>query len=524
MRAFFLFLTDFTIYFTQISQIYAIKMKIIWEICVICEICVKLLLSLSFKRLVSEMKYILGIISLVFVFSTNVSSQTLEEARKLYLDGKYAEALPAFEKAIKSSPKNASYNQWYGNCLLETGQLDESEEYLKFAASKSVQEAFVSLGKLYFQTYRFEEAVESYEELIAFLEKKKDAPPPSEEILQKLDIAKRAARMLSRCEDIQIIDSVVVDKDNFLSGYPLSEEAGSLKMMPQMGGTVVYENQLKDRRYYGKQAEDNLFRLFYQNELQGKWADEKMMGLPVDASANDNYPYVLADGVTVYFASTGRESIGGYDLFTTRYNMNSNSYLSPEQMGMPFNSTYNDYMLIVDEYSGVGYFATDRFQEPGKVVIYTYIPNDEIKTIDTEEQDILSSRSRIVSIKDTWKPGMNYQAMLRQIKEDASRVTITVRKDFVFVVNDNIVYHILDDFASDSAKQLFVQSQTLGQQLASLEMELDSQRQDYFKGNKSVASAIKTNEVKLEKMYNDYRMQVIKARNTEIQYLRQNQN
>ena len=468
------------------------------------------------------MKYILGVISFMIVFSTNAFSQTLDEARALYLDGKYAEALPAFEKAIKSSPKNASYNQWYGNCLLETGQLEECEEYLKFAASKSVQEAFVSLGKLYFQTYRFEEAVESYEELIEFLENKKDAPPPREEILQNLSVARRAARMLSRCEDIQIIDSVIVDKDNFLSGYPLSEEAGSLKMVPS-GETVVYENQLKDRRYYGKKTEDDQFRLFFQNDLQGNWADEKMVGLPVDTFANDNYPYVLSDGITVYFASTGRESIGGYDLFTTRYNMNSNTYLVPEQMGMPFNSTYNDYMLVIDEYSGVGYFATDRYQEPGKVVIYTYIPNEEIKTIDTEEQDILSSRSRIVSIKDTWKQGVNYQAMLHQIKEDASRVTVTTRKDFIFVVNDNIVYHILDDFTSDSAKQLFVQSQTLGQQLASLETELDSQRQAYSKGNKSHASAIKTNEVKLEKMYNDYRSQVIKARNTEIQYLRQNQ-
>ncbi len=468
------------------------------------------------------MKYIFAIIGFVIVFSTNLSSQTLEEAKKLYLEGKYAEALPAFEKAIKASPKNASYNQWYGNCLLETGKSDESEKYLKFAASKNIQEAFSSLGKLYFQTYRFDEAVESYEELITVLKKKKEESQIGE-VQLRLDVAKRAARMLSRCEDIQIIDSLIVDKNNFLLGYPLSEEAGSLRVMPEMGGAVVYENQLKDKRYYGKEAENKQLRLYTQSELQGKWSDEKMMELPADTSANDNYPYVLSDGVTVYFASTGRESIGGYDLYTTRYNMNSDSYLAPEQMGMPFNSTYNDYMLVVDEFNGVGYFATDRFQDPGKVVVYTYIPNDEIKTIESEDQDTLSSRSRIVSIKDSWKPGMDYQAMLRQIKEAASRVTITKKKDFVFVVNDNIVYYTLADFESDSAKQLFIQSQNLGQQIADLETELDSQRLAYSKGNKSVASSIKTNETKLEKMYGDYRSQVIKARNTEIQYLRQNQ-
>ncbi len=468
------------------------------------------------------MRYILGIIGFVIVFSTNSYSQTLEEAKKLYLDGKYTEALPAFEKALKGSPKNPSYNQWVGNCLLETGNLEESEKYLKFAASKNIQEAFNSLGKLYFQTYRFDEAVESYEGLIALLKKKKEEII-DEDIQQKLSIAKRAARMLSRCENIQIIDSLIVDKNNFLSGYPLSEEAGSLRVVPEMGGATVYENQLKDKRYYGKQAGNKHFRLYSQSEFQGKWSDEKAMELPVDTSANDNYPYVLADGVTVYFASTGRESIGGYDLYTTRYNMNTDSYLAPEQMGMPFNSTYNDYMLVVDEFNGVGYFATDRFQEPGKVVIYTYIPNDEIKTVESEDQDTLSSRARILSIKDTWKSGLNYQAMLRQIKEASSRVTITKKKDFVFVVNDNIIYYTLSDFSSDSARQLFVQSQNLGQQIVSLEAELDSQRFSYSKGNKAVASSIKTNEVKLEKMYGDYRSQVVKARNTEIQHIRQNQ-
>ncbi|MDR1369398.1 MAG: tetratricopeptide repeat protein [Dysgonamonadaceae bacterium] len=468
------------------------------------------------------MKHILSITGFVVVFLTGLSAQTLEEAKKLYLEAKYPESMPAFEKAVKTSPQNASYNQWYGNCLLETGQLEESEKYLKFAASKNIQEAFTSLGKLYFQTYRFDEAVESYEGLITLLKKKKDEIH-DEETQRKLDLAKRAARMLSRCENVQIIDSLVVDKNSFLSGYPLSEEAGSLRMMSEMGGAVVYQNQLKDRRYYGKQTTDNRIRLYSQSELQGKWSDEKRMELPLDTSANDNYPYILSDGVTVYFASTGRESIGGYDLYTTRYNMNSDNYLAPEQMGMPFNSIYNDYMLVLDEFNGVGYFATDRFQEPGKVIIYTYIPNDEIKTIDSEDRDMLSGRARILSIKDTWKPGMNYQAMLAQIKEAASRVTITKKKDFMFVINDNIIYYTLTDFENESARQLFVQSQTLGQQIAGLETELDSQRLAYSKGNKSVASSVKTNETKLEKMYADYRLQVIKARNTEIQYLRQNQ-
>ena len=36
----------------------------------------------------------------------------------------------------------------------------------------------------------------------------------------------------------------------------------------------------------------------------------------------------------------------GYDIFVTRYNTNTYSYLMPENVGMPFNSPYNDYMSV----------------------------------------------------------------------------------------------------------------------------------------------------------------------------------
>ena len=60
------------------------------------------------------------------------------------------------------------------------------------------------------------------------------------------------------------------------------------------------------------------------------WADEKPI-FPND-SADNNYPFVLGDGRTLYFASKGNGSIGGYDLFITHYNINESRFLSPEQL------------------------------------------------------------------------------------------------------------------------------------------------------------------------------------------------
>ena len=143
-------------------------------------------------------------------------AQSLAEAKKLYNEGKYAEAKPAFEKLVKQAPSNSSYNHWYGVCCYETGDLTGAEKHLKVAVKRKVQEAYRYMSEVYYKTYRFDEAGEMLEEYINLLAKKKQDPQSFE---TKLDLANNAQRMMEKVEDVQIIDSLVVDKGDFLSAY-----------------------------------------------------------------------------------------------------------------------------------------------------------------------------------------------------------------------------------------------------------------------------------------------------------------
>ena len=102
-----------------------------------------------------------------------MGAQSLDQAKKLYNEGEYAEAKPAFEKLVKQSPGNASYNLWYGVCCYETGDLKAAEKYLSSAVKRRVIEAYRYMGELYYQTYRFAEAVEMYDDYIDLQTKKK---------------------------------------------------------------------------------------------------------------------------------------------------------------------------------------------------------------------------------------------------------------------------------------------------------------------------------------------------------------
>jgi hypothetical protein len=385
-------------------------------------------------------------------------------------------------------------------------------------AKKQYEEA----AAMYYQLYYFNKSADTYQMRIDELLNNKKPQPQAADLVKPLMMkAEKLARMLSRCEDIQIVDSLIVNKNNFLQAYFVGDETGSFE---QTNTTVIYENQLKDSRYFGKMDANGFFRLNSQLKIQDSWSDAKPLNLHSESEADDNYPFVMPDGLTIYYASTGNGSIGGYDLFVSRYNLNNDTYLAPNQMGMPFNSIYNDYMLVIDEVNDIGYFASDRFQPEDKVVIYTFIPNNEFKPIDSKDEQVLMDRAKITSIRDTWLPNVNYLSKIETIKANIEKTRHKVKKDFTFIINDNIVYYTLTDFESDAAKNSYLQSKDLEEKIRTLEEQLDTQRKAFARGNstqkQSLRSSILANEQRLETIVLTYNKLLIETRNSEIKYLR----
>ena len=381
---------------------------------------------------------------------------------------------------------------------------------------------YMEAAAMYYQLYQFNKAANAYQmQIDEFMKAKKPQPESADSIKPFLAQAEKAARMLSRCENIQIIDSVIVNKNDFLNAYIIGDETGTFE---KTNNTIVYENQLKDRRFFAQKDKNGLFRLNTQVKIQDEWSEEKILNLTSDTEFDDNYPFVMPDGLTIYYASNGNGSIGGYDLFISRYNLNNDTYFAPTQMGMPFNSIYNDYMLVIDELNDIGYFASDRFQPENKVIVYTFIPNDIIIPIENEDEQKLMDRAKITSIRDSWLPNTNYLGKLEKLKADIEKERNKVKKDFNFVINDNIIYYTFTDFESDAAKNSFLQSKAMEESIKTLEEQLDTQRKAFAQGDnaqkQSLRSPILANEQRLETMYQTYNKILVEIRNSEIRYLR----
>jgi|AGTN01.3.fsa_nt_gi WD40-like Beta Propeller Repeat. len=463
-------------------------------------------------------------IFLSLLFSTcgiSLQAQTLDDAKNRYQEGRYAEALPVFQAEYLNNPGNASLNQWLGVSLYETGRVLEAEKYLAFASQKKITEAYIHLGALYVKMYRFEDAEKEFE-------KYQRANRRNKEALEKLELEKEYAeklkRAISRVEDIQIIDSLVLPKSDFLSAYHLSASSGSLMPISDFFNNLpatdktLYMNERKDKIYYSQGDPATGTGLFTMDKLLDSFGNEKTLSGSINAGGNQAYPFVMSDGLTFYFASTGHQSLGGYDLFVTRYNLASDSYLTPNQLNMPFNSPFNDYMMAVDEEKGVGWFASDRYQPADSVCIYTFIPNPQVTLLESDDEVYLARRAMISSIADTWKEGTDYAGLRAKARQRAVSQQ-QPEGDFEFVINDRTTYHSLSDFKNSQARSIFSQALGLGEQLRILNKEL-SEKRDRYASSSSTGETLRASILDLEKqsesLFREIERLRIQARNEEI--------
>ncbi len=426
---------------------------------------------------------------------------TLDEAKEVFLSGDYEKALPMLEEQYRKNKRNASVNQWIGVCLYNLGRMDEAKPYFEFAKSKRVTESYKYLALIDFHNYDFDEA----EEMLGLYAKemsrlKKDMPADVDAISGSISKAKV---MLDHVEKVTIIDSIVVDKSDFFRNYRLSSSAGSLNgaealpfKVDEDSMMVVYMPESKASMFWSQADTAGVRHLYESVELYGgKWDAGRQLPETVNMDGSSAYPFMMADGLTLYYANNGKESIGGYDIFISRKDSETGEFYQPQNIGMPFNSPFDDYMLVIDEFTGAGWWATDRNRIPGKVTIYVYIPNQVRENYSPDDPNLMSYAS-IRDISDTWN-GADFSGLLADINS-ISTIEKKERKDFEFHLTNGVVYTRFDQFKTSEARHRMEELMVMIQNQKSDIERLNRLREQYSKVTDVQRGALRGEILRLE--------------------------
>ncbi len=436
-------------------------------------------------------KFILILLCILLcVLCIDIKAQTRRDGEFLFNEKRYEEAYGVYEKLMNRQPRDYTLKYLAGRCLFELNKYEEALVLLESAAKHDVLKANVWLYEIYFSQYRFEAAVDV---LSVYIDKATLNADEKEEYDAKLFKANLGASMLDRVEDIAVIDSVKLHKDMFLEAYRLSKDLGKLDLYYEVYGMktkqpqVAYYTGRGDKMIFARETLNGDLDLNVSYRLVGGWSEAFTLSSVLNTYENENFPFELSDGVTLYFASEGHNSMGGYDIFMTRYNSTINDYSDPVNIGMPFNSTANDYMYVFDEITNIAWFATDRFQHPDTVVIYEILPNKEKNLLKTDDVN----NKREVALLKLYRKA---QLVTEEHTQKATDIEKT-ESEINFFVNDGIVYTRMSQFKSENAKGLYVKAQETDKRLITLKRLLEGKRREFFFSNSADDQEILRKEI-----------------------------
>lgn len=325
-------------------------------------------------------------------------------------------------------------------------------------------------------------------------------------------------QLLQGTAQVMFIDSMVVDFDDFVRQIPLNRESGTLTSTA-VGAT--FANEFDNRKFYSRRDTAANGRLYTTDRLGENWDSPRLISELEDGFSSLDYPFLLSDGITLFFSAKGTHGVGGYDLYMTRFDADNGQFYQPENYGLPFNSEANDYLIAIDELDTLAWLVSDRHQPEGKVCIYVYEPTAQrLMLNDTITGALRMNYAQLNNIRDTWIFGDRSKALarlerLRKRLQDQPKETT----DMFFVINDRHVYTSPDDFRNSNNRLRYQQLRRLQQQIHRQEHALRQQRDAFHAASaaqrQQLSAQILQTEEQLEQLYLQEKQLVKDIRNKE---------
>jgi|GEM_PF-926923 len=340
----------------------------------------------------SNSRYFIPLFLLFFLINPRLSGQVPEhevpelkqQAMTYFEEGDYASAGTAFTKLIRQFPRDAMYRYYAGICNVERGaELDTAVELLYYASTRGVPEdVYYYLGEAYRKMYDFERAKKYY---IAF-----DSEAPrsmARERDSKLLIRSinTAMQLTASYNPYQVQNVTFINLHDPLQVEQIRMKGGNMARKPDVfftededredvnGWMFMPKNPSRGAKVFfaglDRRGREGFQIMQAERGNTGKWVDIKPVEL-LNTAGDEILPYYDPVGKDLYFASDGREGLGGFDLYRSHYDEARDAWSEPVSLGFPVNSAFDDYLLLPGTDLGMVTFFSARQVNDRSVAVY----------------------------------------------------------------------------------------------------------------------------------------------------------
>jgi hypothetical protein len=306
-----------------------------------------------------------------------------KEAAELFEKGDYPAAMPKYSQLLSNYPKDPNLNYRFGVCMLY-GNADKAKslQFLEFASKSPDAETDVwfYLGRAYHLNYRFDDAIRAYSKYRDLAGERK---AEKLQVNNQIAMCRTGKKLLRAITDIEVLEKKELSRADFFRSYDLTGYSGQLLVKPDEFKTsldkknketsIIFLSGEKNELYYSSygENEENGKDIYVVRKLpNGTWSKPQNVGYPINTEYDEDYPFLHPNGKVLYFSSKGHSSMGGYDIFRSELNEETNTWLKPVNLDFAINTPDDDILYITDFEEKTAYFASARNSPDGQMTVY----------------------------------------------------------------------------------------------------------------------------------------------------------
>ncbi|MEA1874500.1 MAG: hypothetical protein U9N51_08750 [Bacteroidota bacterium] len=364
-------------------------------------------------------RHILFLISLaLLLFTCSAAAQTIElnPKEQMLLQAaedsleieNYQYSRQVFSQLLSLHNDELYFRLKYAECLVYlNSDLTQAIDYLKMVIqSGKMPEAYYYLGLANHYRYMFDKALKNYN---LFLQSELSSKEKEElPVYRQIAMAENGGKLVEYAYLLNVIDNKRLTINDFFYSYKLDN----------MGGRFVRKHPDFQNHYDRKQeknpimfiSNDNDYILFSSYGRRGKtgkdlyevkrqsdnsWGDAVILDKIINTTEDEDFAYLHPDKEQLFFCSKGHNSMGGYDIFRSQWNEDTQNWGIPKNMDFPINSPMDDMLYVNDSANNFAIFASRRDSENERVNIYKILINKDPEKRKIENMQDLIKTSKL---------------------------------------------------------------------------------------------------------------------------------
>ena len=239
-------------------------------------------------------------------------------------------------------------------------------------------DSLLNAGDSLRRAYRFEQSLEEYAKA---LELASDTTYTREDstlvmmISDRILLSENGKNMTGYVYKPSVVAKHMFSKEDFFLYYPLKDRSwrgvpNLLDTIPGPYAKALYAPVEAESIYFSAVDKSGVRNIYFTEQGDSLWTRPALINEQLTSAADEIYPMLSQDGKSLYFASKGLYGVGGYDLYVSEWDEEAGDWAVPVNMGFPYSSPADDFLLAGSEDGRYTFFASDRDCPADSVWVY----------------------------------------------------------------------------------------------------------------------------------------------------------